>query len=284
MDKIKQYKDILDELYNTVQKIDDFQKKAETILELIGDKSSETTNHLEAQRQKLDELKKEINEHLMNYESMFKEMSLSISETFKESINVNIELVKKELESETNELLKKVIQTFSAVYGNLNKDREELLKKLNVSLELQEKEGNVVKDINQQIVNQNQYLSTINNESKANIGKYFESINNIKEELEVLKQNFEVKYVYDRKRIIATSIFSFFMVVMISISIVTSFYMFAYYTRLIFFPNRVHTLIIGILLAFLTIGLIAILGLVIVKPPTFLKTRKGKKDEKHKQK
>lgn len=278
---MNKYQNILNDLYDTVERIDSYQQDAQKLIDLIGTGTSSNNEQLELQTKKLEELREKITSYIESYNVIFDELTESVSNEFRESLNTNVELVKKELVSETGQVLESINKTFMEVYGNLNKDRAELIQKLNETLTLQEKETNIVKGINDEIVEQNKYLKTINDESKDNIENYFEAIKAMKEELELLKENFELKYVYNKKRILLTSIFSISMLLMIAATIVTTIFMFSYYFKLIFFPNRLYTLFIGILTSILSIGLITLLTIVIIKPPTFIKTRKVKKVNKN---
>ncbi len=277
---MNKYHNILNELYEAVDKIDNYQQEAKRVIELIGSGTVTNNEQLELQTQKLEELKDKITNYIDGYNAMFNEITINVSKEFEESIKKNVSVVKKELVSETSQILESINETFMEVYGNLNKDRLELIEKLKETLTLQEKETNIVKDMNTQIEEQNKYLKTINKESKDNIEVHFESIRSIKEELELLKENFDLKYVYNKKRILLTSIFSFIMLIMITATVISSIFMFSYYFKLIFFPNRLYTLFIGILTTILGIGLVALLVIVLIKPPTFIKTRKVTKGEK----
>ncbi len=277
---MNKYHNILNELYEAVDKIDNYQQEAKRVIELIGSGTVTNNEQLELQSQKLEELKDKITNYIDGYNAMFNEITINVSKEFEESIKKNVSVVKKELVSETSQILESINETFMEVYGNLNKDRLELIEKLKETLTLQEKETNIVKDMNTQIEEQNKYLKTINKESKDNIEVHFESIRSIKEELELLKENFDLKYVYNKKRILLTSIFSFIMLIMITATVISSIFMFSYYFKLIFFPNRLYTLFIGILTTILGIGLVALLVIVLIKPPTFIKTRKVTKGEK----
>ena len=276
---MNKYHNILNELYEAVDKIDNYQQEAKRVIELIGSGTVTNNEQLELQSQKLEELKDKITNYIDGYNAMFNEITINVSKEFEESIKKNVSVVK-ELVSETSQILESINETFMEVYGNLNKDRLELIEKLKETLTLQEKETNIVKDMNTQIEEQNKYLKTINKESKDNIEVHFESIRSIKEELELLKENFDLKYVYNKKRILLTSIFSFIMLIMITATVISSIFMFSYYFKLIFFPNRLYTLFIGILTTILGIGLVALLVIVLIKPPTFIKTRKVTKGEK----
>lgn len=277
---MKQYHEILNELYKTVDKIEGYQKKAEELQLLIGNKATENNETLEVQNEKLEQLRLKVEGYIDEYNDAFKKVVSGVSEEFKVSTTQSIETIKNEISSETSKLINDVTKSLSEVYGNLNKERLELIEKLEITLSHNKNESTIVKEIENEIKVQNEYLSKINFESKEYIEQYKEEIETLKEELDILKENFDLKYVYDKKRIAVTSIYSFITIIMISISMVTAFYMMAYYTRLIFFPQRMHTLIIAIALFILSLGLLSQLLLIIFRPPTFLKTIKKRKIKK----
>ncbi|HNZ49907.1 MAG TPA: hypothetical protein PK087_00135 [Bacilli bacterium] len=271
------YREILNELYEIYEKINAYQEEALKLQNQIGERTNSISEQLDLQTTNLSEFKEKILGYINEFSNKLNDVSNKISTDFQNTTQKRIDTIKLELSSEVGLLLKSISKTFAEVYGNLNKDRIELINKLNENLELNKNEGNVVKDITTQLEEQNKYLAIITKESKNNISKHLDETKYIKEELELLKQNFELKYVYNKKRIIFTSIFSLIMIIMISSAIFASIYMIAYYLKLIFFPNRIYTLVIGILLLVLSIGLIAILALVIFNPPTFLKKNKQRK-------
>lgn len=273
---MNKYHNILNELYEAVNKIDNYQQEAKRVIELIGTGTAINNEQLELQSKKLEELKDKIANYIDGYNAMFNEITINVSKEFEDSIKKNVSIVKKELVSETSQILESINKTFMEVYGNLNNDRLELIEKLKETLSLQEKETNFVKNMNIQIEEQNKYLKLISEESKDNIDNHFESIKAMKEELELLKENFDLKYVYNKKRILYTSIFSLVMLIMIAATVITSVFMFSYYFRLIFFPDRLYTLFLGILTSVLGVGLIVLLTIVLIKPPTFIKIRKVK--------
>lgn len=274
---MNQYKEILNELYSTIDKINEYQSKANDLQRMIGDESSKNKKIIDEQNESLEQLKTKVNYYIEEYNNSFDHIMEKVSIEFETSTNKSLEVIKNELSSETNILMETIMRSLNEVYGNLNKERKELIDNLELTLNHNKNETSIVKDIEKEIKEQNKYLKTINDESKNYIDTYIIEIKTLKEEIELLKENFELKYAYNKKRIIMTSIYSFIMIMMITIVGLTAFYMFAYYFKLIYFPQRIHTLIIGILLIILALGLVFQLIFTIFRPPTFLKVGKGKK-------
>src|SRR5690554_2359457 len=243
---------------------------------MIGDESSKNKKIIDEQNESLEQLKTKVNYYIEEYNKSFDHIMEKVSIEFETSTNKSLEVIKNELSSETNILMGTIMRSLNEVYGNLNKERKELIDNLELTLNHNKNETSIVKDIEKEIKEQNKYLKTINDESKNYIDTYIIEIKTLKEELDLLKENFELKYVYNKKRVIMTSIYSFIMIMMITIVGLTAFYMFAYYFKLIYFPQRIHTLIIGILLIILGLGLVFQLIFTIFRPPTFLKVGKGK--------
>ncbi len=279
---MNQYKEILNELYNTIDKINEYQSKANDLQRIIGDESSKNKKIIEEQNESLEQLKTKVTYYIEEYNNSFDHIMEKVSIEFETSTNKSLEVIKNELSSETNILMETIMKSLNEVYGNLNKERKELIDNLELTLNHNKNETSIVKDIEKEIKEQNKYLKTINDESKNYIDTYIKEIKTLKEELDLLKENFELKYVYNKKRVIITSIYSFIMIMMITIVGLTTFYMFAYYFKLIYFPQIIHPLIIGILLIILGLGLVFQLIFTIFRPPTFLKVGKGKKRNRNK--
>lgn len=276
---MKQYHDILNELHLSIEKITTYQQEVKKLQEIIEKTTKETQTSLDSQDLKLDVIKNNMSKYINDYQISINNIALGVSNDFREITNKSVTSIKNDLTDEINAMLLKITDALTQVYGNLNQERQELIDKINESLNINRNEGSIIKGIKSEIDEQNEYLSSINKETKNNIKMYFDEIKNLKSEIELLKDNFELKYVFNKKRITLTTIFSFLMVLMISISIITATYMFSYYSRLIFFPNRVHTLVIGILMCLLCVGLVTLLLLVILRPPTFTRVRKAEKNE-----
>ena len=278
---MKQYHDILNELHQSVEKINDYQLETKKLQEIIENTTNESKKALNDQDKKLIELKENVTYYIQEYQDSVKHITSSVSAEFKELTNQSTESINNELSSEMNKVLKNITEDLVQVYGSLNKERQDLIDKLNEATNINKNEGSIIKEIKDEINHQNKHLSEINKETKTNIEKHYAEILDLKSEIEILKENFELKYVYNKKRISLTIIFAVLMLLMIGVTIFTSVYMFSYYSRLIFFPSRMHTLVIGILLCILAAGLIGLLTIVIFKPPTFIKVKKrGKQNEK----
>lgn len=279
---MEKYKAIITELKDSVKQIENYQEEAKNIIKIIGNEAQFSNNQLIEHSLKLDELKERILEYTKDYNAKIDEVSKGVSNEFKEQIDKNMLMVKDELKSETSEALIMITKTFNEVYSSLNNERLELIESLNKSLELQTKEGILVQEIKDELQEKNDNLTEITIQAKENVQTHYDAILAIKEEVDILKKNFELRYVYDKKRIILTSVFSFVMLLLVAITVITSIYMFMYYSKFIFFPNRTHTLLIGISLILLAVVLLSMIVFILIKPPTFLRINKkrGRKNEK----
>lgn len=274
---MNEYKELLNQLNDTMSRIDHYQIQIKEVQSLIEEKSNKSFDIFNEQLESIETLRSKITDYVDDYQAKFEHTSSDLSLKLRESATENIKKVISELESEVSLVLINVEKTFDEVYGNLNKSRTELIQHLEQAVDLSKNEEAHLQKLNEQIFNQNQYLSAINNESKAYIKQYFTEIASLKEELDVMKENFDLKYVYNKKRIVLTSIATLSLMFMIAVSIISAVFMFSYYSRLIFFPSRTSTLIYGILLSILGIGLISLLVLILFRPPTFIKTKRKTK-------
>lgn len=186
----------------------------------------------------------------------------------------NIETLKIELKSEIDNILKNINKTYLDELANISKERNHILKSLEITIELSKKEEEKLSQLNVQIENQNKHLMGVNKEANEYFEEYNLAMKNMKNELETVKENFELKYVYNRKRIIFTLITSFVLIGMVVGTFISAAYMYMYYTRRIFFPNRSDTLLLGFMLTVLGILLVGLLIIILIKPPIFLKRYK----------
>jgi hypothetical protein len=272
---MNEYKELLNQLNTILIRIGEYENQIKDLQSFMEQKSNQNNDLIDKQISKVDELKLKINSYIDNYNLVFKNAAQSLTEKLDNAAQMNIEKVKSELTKEVSQVLVAITSSFKEVYGNLNENRKELLYQLQATVEINKKEEISISQLNQQMMKQNEYLRTINNESKSYIDQYFNEIRSLKEELDLMKENFELKYVFNRKRILITSIASLSLITMIIITFICAAFMFAYYSRLIFFPNRSNTLLYGILLSVLGIGLLCLLIVILVKPPTFLRIKKN---------
>ena len=64
---MNQYKEILNELYNTIDKINEYQSKANDLQRIIGDESSKNKKIIEEQNESLEQLKTKVTYYIEEY-------------------------------------------------------------------------------------------------------------------------------------------------------------------------------------------------------------------------
>lgn len=277
---MNEYKELIKDLNTSLIKLDEYEDQLKSLQNSLESKTTKTNDLFKEQIEQIEKIKSSIDQHIIEYNNIFKNETKNLENKLDEIATDNIKQVKLELTNQISEVMSNVSKEFEEQFDKLHENRKVLVEKLTQIVDVNKNEGTQISQLNDQIAKQNEYLKTINDESKAYINQYFEEIKSLKEELALIKENFELKYVFNGKRIFLTTIASLILIAMIIIVGMSAVFMFLYYTRYIIFPNREITLLYGILLTLLGFGLIGILIIILVKPPTFLKVKKGNKGEK----